>query len=356
MKTIGQYYYKSINGAGGRIKATPGFEDYNKAFNVRKKYSLGESAPPAILYDRGDHYYFVGREDFHREGEDLAMVRHGFLFPQELFQKAVFGAKLYHFFDIDDFDCSRDPFEDDKPLPGVNRIHVPEKACGFLRPEDVFRQCRDHSRFVKLLLYSAVMAIMENFSIVISCPGLDRDKYEKNAVLFIRSLFAMLPWEWREALSFHSCVDDPLAFGHFRICVTPLAIADLPKNNKTFYFDMKDFTVSPDLVIEQKTRGTLCGDLLYRIWSNKDEKALSAFFYIVHHNRDLFDCGMPKMIQMDALCCFFFLTEVGEPYRGAMERELSRLSKGASREIILFLAGHLGNREFVKLREMLSLS
>ena len=119
---------------------------------------------------------------------------------------------------------------------------------------------------------------------------------------------------------------------------------------------MKDFTVSPDLVIEQKTRGTLCGDLLYRIWSNKDEKALSAFFYIVHHNRDLFDCGMPKMIQMDALCCFFFLTEVGEPYRRTMERELSRLSKGASREIILFLAGHLGNREFVKLREMLSLS
>ncbi len=138
MKTIGQYYYKSINGAGGRIKATPGFEDYNKAFNVRKKYSLGESASPAILYDRGDHYYFVGREDFHREGEDLAMVRHGFLFPQELFQKAVFGAKLYHFFDIDDFDCSRDPFEDDKPLPGVNRIPCTGKSLRFFAPGGCF--------------------------------------------------------------------------------------------------------------------------------------------------------------------------------------------------------------------------
>lgn len=284
------------------------------------------------------------------------MIRHGFLFPQELFQKAVFGAKLYHFFDIDDFDCARDCFTEDVPLTGVNRIHVSEKACGFLRPEDVFRQCREHCRFVKLLLYSVVMAITENFSIVISCPGFDRIQYEKNAVLFLRSLFAMLPWEWREVLSFHSCVDDPLAFSHFRVCVTPLAMTDLPKNNKTFYFDMKNFGVSPDLVIEQKTRGTLCGDLLYRIWLNKDEKALSAFFYIVHHNRGLFDHAAPKMIQMDALCCFFFLTEVGENYRSAMERELSRLSKGASREIILFLAGHLGNREFIKLREMLSLS
>ena len=127
------------------------------------------------------------------------------------------------------------------------------------------------------------------------------------------------------------------------------------ENNKLFIFDLQHFRVSPDLVIEQKTRGTLTGDLLYLIWSNRDEKALSALFYIVHHNRQLLSVGTPKMVQMDALSCFFLLTEIGGKYREALETEISRLSKGASREILLFLAGHLNNREFLKLREMLNI-
>ena len=61
------------------------------------------------------------------------------------------------------------------------------------------------------------------------------------------------------------------------------------------------------------------------------------------------------MVQMDALSCFFLLTGIGAKYRAAMETEISRLSKGASREILLFLAGHLSNGEFLKLRKMLNI-
>ncbi|MBQ1251550.1 MAG: hypothetical protein IIY02_01400, partial [Firmicutes bacterium] len=115
-----------------------------------------------------------------------------------------------------------------------------------------------------------------------------------------------------------------------------------------------DFRVSPDLVIEQKTRGTLTGDLLHHIWAYKDEKALSALFYIVHHNRDLLS-ETPNMIEIDALTCYFFLTEVGIKYRDLLRDELSRVSKGARREILLFLAGHLGTLEFRRLRDMLNI-
>ena len=355
MTAIGQYYYKSVNGAGGRVKITPGFEEYDGVFYKRGAFSEGEFAPSALLYDRSEEHYFVGKEEIRREEEAEITVRHGFLFPRELFEKAVFGAKLYHFFDIDDFDCTAEGY-DREELPSVKEhIHVAEDCCDFLHPEDVFRQCREHTRFVKLLFYAAVMAITDEFSLVFSLSEKDEERYEKQSVLFLRSLFAMIPWEWREFLTFHTCVDDRLALGKTKLSVTPLPPERLPKNNKLFNFDLTHFRVSPDLVIEQKTRGTLTGDLLYLIWSNQDEKALSALFYIVHHNRQILSEGKPRMVQMDALSCFFLLTEIGAKYRAAMETEISRLSKGASREILLFLAGHLSNGEFLKLRKMLNI-
>ena len=355
MTSIGQYYFKSVNGAGGRAKITPGFEEYDRVFYKRGAFSEGEFAPSALLYDCTESFYFTGKEELRKEDDGIVTVRHGFLFPRELFEKSVFGAKLYHFFDIDDFDCTSSGFDREDVLSVVENLHVAADCCDFLRPEEVFRQCREHTRFVKLLLYAAVMAVTDEFSLVFSLPEKDAERYEKQAVLFLRSLFAMIPWEWREYLTFHTCVEDRYAMGTSKISVTPLPPEHLPKNNKLFIFDLQHFRVSPDLVIEQKTRGTLTGDLLYLIWSNRDEKALSALFYIVHHNRQLLSVGTPKMVQMDALSCFFLLTEIGGKYREALETEISRLSKGASREILLFLAGHLNNREFLKLREMLNI-
>lgn len=262
---------------------------------------------------------------------------------------------MYHFFDIDDFDCSSVGYEREDVLSVKEHLHVAEDCCDFLRPEDIFRRCREHTRFVKLLLYAAMMAVTDEFSLVFSLPESRAERYHKQAVLFLKSLFAMIPWKWREYLTFHTCVDDRLALGTSKLCVTPLPPERLPKNNKLFIFDLQHFRVSPDLVIEQKTQGTVTGDLLYLIWSNQDEKALSALFYIVHHNRHLLSEGTPKMVQIDALSCFFLLTEIGEKYRDALTNELSRFSKGASREILLFLAGHLENKEFLKLREILNI-
>lgn len=355
MTAIGQYYYKSVNGAGGRVKITPGFEEYNHVFYKRGAFSEGEFAPPALLYDYSENFYFVGREEMPREEDDVVTVRHGFLFPRELFEKNVFGAKLYHFFDIDDFDCTPQGF-DKEDLPSViEHIHVAAESCDFLRPEDIFRSYRDHTRFVKLLFYAVVMAVTDDFSLVLSLPEKDEGRYARQAVLFLKSLFAMVPWEWRQYLTFHSCVDDYYAIGGTKLAVTPLAPDRLLKNNKTFIFDLHHFRVSPDLVIEQKTRGTLIGNLLYLIWFNQDDKGLSSFFYIVHHNRRLLTEDTPKIVEMDALVCFFLLTETGAKYRELLETELSRLSKGTAREILLFLAGHLSNRKFLSLREMLNI-
>lgn len=355
MNSIGQYYYKSINGAGGRIKITPGFDDFDKVFGKRGAYSVGNFAPPALLYDRIGENYFVAREDFCGTPEERVMVRHGFLFPVELFEKSVFGAKLYHFFDIDDFDCSVAGYEKENVLSPLSRIHVSEECCDFLRPEDIFRRCREHTRFIKLMFYGAVIAITDDFSLVFSIPEGRERAYHEQAVLFFRSLMAMIPWEWREFLSFHTCVEDPLALGGFKLCATPLPVEKLPKNNRTFYYDLKNFRVSPDLVIEQKVRGTLLGDLLNLIWLQQDEKALTALFYIVHHNRNLLSARAPRIVEMDAFSCFFLLTEAGEKYQELLHDEIARFSKGTSREILLFLAGHLENREFLKLRELLNI-
>lgn len=354
-RNIGQYYYKYRNGAGGRMKLTPGFEDFDKVICSRGASSEGGFAPPALLYAKVGEHYFVAKEEADRTEDGIEMVRHGFLFPEELFEKSVFGSKLYRFFDIDDFDCTVSAFDRFEVLPPCERIHVAGDCCDFLRPEDVFRQCREHTRFVKLLFYAAVMAITEPFSIVFSLPEVGAGSYHRRAVLTLRSLMAMIPWEYREHLSFHTCVDDRYSLGSFKLAVTPHAIGELPRSNKLFYFDLKDFRVSPDLVIEQKTRGTISGDLLYMIWLRRDEKALSSLFYIVHHNRDLLLSEQPNMVELDALSCYFLLTEHGEKYRELLEDELSRLSKGTRREIVLFLAGHLGNREFMKLRDMLDL-
>ena len=350
---IGQYYYKCINGAGGRVKITPGFDDFDKVFCKRGAFSEGGFAPSALLYDRVGENYFVAKEEITPQGDDLVAVRHGFLFPAELFEKSEFGAKLYRFFDIDDFDCTPEGYDKEETLSALPRIHVAGDCCDFLRPEDVFRQCREHIRFIKLLFYGALIAVTDEFSLVFSIPERRETPYYQQAVLLMKSLMAMIPWKWREYLSFHTCVDDPLSLGSFKLCATPLPVENLPKNNRTFYFDLKTFRVSPDLVIEQKTRGTISADLLYQIWMNEDEKALSALFYIVHHNREILSEGTPRMVEIDALSCFFLLTEVGEKYRRNLSEELGRLSKGARREILLFLAGHLENREFLKLRELL---
>lgn len=356
MNTIGQYYCKTVNGAPcGHKKVTSGFESYDRVFYTRRATVEGGSAPPALFYDRTDGFYVVGRERETRGEDGTVMVRHGFLFPSELFRKAVFGSKLYHFFDIDDFDCTPAGFDAEETPSAKTNIHVAENASDFLRPEDIFRRGREKTRFVKLLLYAMVLAVTEHFSLVFSLPDMEGERYDKNAVLFLKSLFAMVPWEWREYLTFHSYVNDPVSFGAFRLSVTPLPVASLPHGNKTFYFDLRDMRVSPDLVIEQKTRGTLIGDLLFLIWSNGDEQALSSLFYLVHHNRNLLTGDLPQIIQMDALCCYFLLTGVGAKYREYLHDQRNRLSKGTSREILLFLAGHLQNSEFVRLREMLDL-
>lgn len=355
MNAIGQYYYKSINGAGGRTKITPGFDDFDKVFGKRGAYSVGDFAPPALLYDRVGEHYFVAQEAVSGNAEEKILVRHGFLFPAELFEQSVFGAKLYRFFDIDDFDCSVAGYEKEATLSSLSRIHVAGDSCDFLRPEDIFRRCREHTRFIKLMLYGAVIAMTDDFSLVFSLPERRERAYHEQAVLLLRSLMAMIPWEWREFLSFHTCVEDPLAIGGFKLCVTPLPVEKLPKNNRTFYYDLKNFRVSPDLVIEQKVRGTLLGDLLNLIWLQQDEKALTALFYIVHHNRKLLSVQAPRMVEMDAFSCFFLLTEAGAKYSELLSEEISRFSKGTSREILLFLAGHLENREFLKLRELLNI-
>ena len=355
MNSIGQYYYKSINGAGGRIQITPGFDDFDKVFGKRGAYSAGDFAPPALLYDRVGENYFVAREAVSGSSEEKTLVRHGFLFPAELFENAAFGGKLYRFFDIADFDCSVEGYEKTDVAVPLSRIRVAEDSCDFLRPEDIFRRCREHTRFVKLMLYGAVIAMTDDFSLVFSLPERREQAYYDQAVLFFKSLMAMIPWEWREFLSFHTCVEDPADLGGFKLCATPLPVEKLPKNNRTFYFDLGDFRVSPDLVIEQKVRGTLLGDLLNLIWVQQDEKALAALFYIVHHNRGLLSPGAPCMVEMDAFSCFFLLTEAGKKYRELLCDELSRLSKGTSREILLFLAGHLENREFLELRELLNI-
>lgn len=352
---IGQYYYKYKNGAGGRVKITPGFDDFDKVLCKRGAFSEGGFAPPALLYDRVGDHYFVAKEELFQKEEDTFAVGHGFLFPAELFEKSAFGAKLYRFFDIDDFDCTEAGFDREDVPSAVSQLHVVGDCCDFLRPEDIFRQCREHTRFIKLLFYGAVIAMTDDFSLVFSIPDRRDVHYHQQAVLFFRSLMAMIPWEWREFLSFHTCVDNPLAVGSFKLCATPLPVEDLPKNNRTFYYDLKNFRVSPDLVIEQKARGTITGELLNLIWSNQDEKALSALFYIVHHNREILTPGTPRVVEMDALSCFFLLTEVGERYRFMLKEEISRFSKGTSREILLFLAGHLENREFLNLRRLLNI-
>ncbi len=352
---IGQYYYQSKNGAGGRLRITPGFESFDRNFYRRGAVSGGEFAPPALLYDRGGGFYFVGREELVPDGDDVLTLRHGFLFPEELFAdgKGTFGAKLYRFFDIADFDCTPEGFAREEAPPPVKRLRVAAGASDFLRPEDVFRRGREHSRFVRLLLYAAMMAVTDDFSLVFLIPPAKEESYHRQAALMVKSLFSLLPWELREELTFHTCVDDRDALGQTKISVTPLPKDRMPRSNRLFFFDFSRFKVSPDLIIEQKTRGTLTPYLLYQIWSNRDEKALSALFYIFHHNRALLRSAPLTETRIDALTCFFLLTEVGESYRADLGDELERISKGTAREIMLFLAGHVTNKDFLRLREML---
>lgn len=355
MGSIGQYYYKDIKGAGGRVKITPGFESYDRVFGKRGAFLQGEIAPPALLYDRTDAFYFVGREEQYQKAADEIIVRHGFLFPAELFEKNVFGAKLYRFFDIGDFDCTAEGFDREEVLPTKEKLTVTGDCCDFLRPADVFWQCKETPRFVKLLLYASLMAVTEDFALVFALPDLSAAVYHKTAVSMLKSMFAMMPWELREYLTFHTCIDDQYALGNFKVSFTAFSSERLRKSNRIFYFDLKNYKVIPDLVIEQKTRGTVSGDLLYLLWFYQDEKALSALFYIFHHNRALLGEGMPKMVLIDALSCYFLLTTTGEKYKNLLKEELSRISKGASREILLCLAGHLTDAEFMSLREMLTI-
>lgn len=355
MGSIGQYYYKDIKGAGGRVKFTPGFESYDRVFGKRGVLTQGETAPPALLYDRNDAFYFVGREEHYFDSRDkeAITVRHGFLFPRALFEDHVFGAKLYRFFDIGDFDCTAAGFDREEVLSVKKKLTVTGDCCDFLRPADVFWQCKETPRFVKLLLYASFMAITEDFSLVFALPDLNGETYHKTAVSILKSIFAMMPWELREYLTFHTCVDDQYALGNFKISFTSFPSERLRKSNRNFYFDLKNNKVIPDLVIEQKIRGSISGDLLYLLWFYQDEKALSALFYIFHHNRGLLGENAPRMVLIDALSCYFLLTEVGEKYKNLLKEELSRISKGASREILLCLAGHLTDVEFMNLRKML---
>ncbi|HMM06567.1 MAG TPA: hypothetical protein PKD52_07875 [Clostridiales bacterium] len=357
MGAIGQYYYKDIKGAGGRVKITPGFESYDRVFCKPGVFPQGETAPPALIYDRSAAFYFVGREEryFDDREKDEITVRHGFLFPLTLFTDHVFGAKLYRFFDIGDFDCTAAGFDQEEMLSAKNKLTVTGDCCDFLRPADVFWQCKETPRFVKLLLYASLMAVTEEFSLIFALPDLNAETYHKTAVSMLKSIFAMIPWELREYLTFHTCVDDQYALGNFKISFTSFPDERLRKSNRSFYFDLKNNKVTPDLVIEQKIRGTVSGDLLYLIWFYRDEKALSALFYIFHHNRGLLGEDAPRMVLIDALSCYFLLTKVGEKYRGLLKEELSRISKGASREILLCLAGHLTDGEFTNLREMLQI-
>lgn len=357
MGSIGQYYYKDIKGAGGRVKFTPGFESYDRVFGKRGAFPQGKTAPPALLYDRSDAFYFVGREEhfFDSEEKETITVRHGFLFPRELFENNVFGAKLYRFFDIGDFDCTAAGFDREEVLSLKEKLTVTGDCCDFLRPADVFWQCKETPRFVKLLIYASLMAITEDFSLVFALPDLTADTYHKTAVSMLKSIFAMMPWELREYLTFHTCVDDQYALGNFKISFTSFPGERLRKSNRSFYFDLKNYKVTPDLVIEQKSRGTVSGELLFLLWSYQDEKALAALFYIFHHNRQLLGEGSPRMVLIDALSCYFLLTKAGEKYKSLLKDELSRISKGASREILLCLAGHLTDKEFMRLREMLNI-
>ena len=355
MGSIGQYYYKDIKGAGGRVKITPGFEAYDRVFGKRGAFPQGGTAPPALLYDRSPDFYFVGREEQYRKDGEEIVVRHGFLFPGELFVKNVFGAKLYRFFDIGDFDCSAEGFDREEVPAALEKLTVQGDCCDFLRPADVFWQCKETPRFVKLLLYAALMAITEDFALVIALPELAPETYHKTAVSLLKSLFALIPWELREYLTFHTCVDDQYALGNFKLSCTALPSERLRKSNRVFYFDFKNNKVIPDLVIEQKSRGSVSGELLYLLWYYQDEKALAALFYIFHHNRELLGEGPPALVLIDALSCYFLLTKTGDKYRKLLKEEITRVSKGASREILLFLAGHLTDAEFISLREMLDI-
>lgn len=351
MAEIGQYYYMNKNGAGGRVKMTRNFEDYQRIFGKRSFPAVKGKSPAALLYDKTEAYYFVGKEAVDSDGEADYLIRHGFLFPAELFEDRVFGAKLSPFFDISDFRCTLKAFSEETELPPKERLTIEKNHCDFLQPMDIFRSCREHSRFVRLLLYAALMAITDDFSLAFSL-SVKGGKYENSAVLFIRSLFAMIPWELREYLTFHTYVEDRYDIGTFKLSVTPLPFELLPRSNHIFCFDLDSYRVSPDLVIDQKSRGTVTGELLFLIWSQQDEKALSNLIYIFHHNRQILE-GKPTMVAIDALSCYFLLKENGRKYRKLLREQISRLSKGSAREILLCLAGYLSDDEFIDLRQMI---
>lgn len=352
---IGQYYYRNKNGAGGIQKVTPGFEAFSKSFYRRGAISAGEFAPPALLYERTGDHYFVGREEIIDAGDDYYTLRHGFLFPRELFSENIFGAKLYRFFDLADFDCSLEGFEKEETPSSPKKIRIREGAGDHLRPGDVFRRGREHPRFIQLLIYGTMLALTDDFSLVFLLPKTKPTSFYDQAVLSVKSLFALLPWELREYLTFHTYVDNRDGLGRAKISVSPLSADRIPRGNKIFYFDFSRFQAGPDLVIMQKTRGTVAGPLINRIWAARDEKALSSLFYIFHHNRDLMPGDGVDRVAVDALCFYFLLTDVGGKYRSYLADDIEHVTKISAREIMLFLAGHISNKEFLDLREMLGL-